>query len=196
MGAGPYPTEVFGPLADKLREIGREYGTTTGRPRRIGWMDIIALRYACQINGLTHLNITKLDVLDQQDEIQIGVGYKTPDGQLLRSVPADLDTLEAVEVREGGEWECEGNDRGRLGDGRLRRGYGGSSRTAPGKEPCARVKNRRGRGLAGLAHWALPELHRHHPLPYTSNAAAHVTVLRCPLSTSAQPSEEAPWNPR
>ena len=99
VGAGPYPTEIFGDLAENLREVGREYGTTTGRPRRIGWMDIVALRYSCKINGLTHLNITKLDVLSDLDEIKIGVAYKTPDGKLLRSVPADLETLENVEVR-------------------------------------------------------------------------------------------------
>ncbi|GLI63515.1 hypothetical protein VaNZ11_006500 [Volvox africanus] len=98
VGAGPYPTEVFGDLAERLREIGREYGTTTGRPRRIGWMDIVALRYSCRINGLTHLNITKLDVLSELEEIKIGVAYKTRDGQTLRSVPADLETLENVEV--------------------------------------------------------------------------------------------------
>ncbi|GLC46828.1 hypothetical protein PLESTB_001799000 [Pleodorina starrii] len=98
VGSGPYPTEIFGDLAEGLREIGREYGTTTGRPRRIGWMDIVALRYSCKINGLTHLNITKLDVLSELDEIKVGVAYKTPDGQMLRSVPADLETLENVEV--------------------------------------------------------------------------------------------------
>jgi adenylosuccinate synthase len=53
-------------------QIGREYGTTTGRPRRIGWMDIPALRYVCRINGLTHINITKLDVLDKLSEIKVG----------------------------------------------------------------------------------------------------------------------------
>lgn len=99
MGAGPYPTEIFNDLAERLREVGREYGTTTGRPRRIGWMDIVALRYSSKINGLTHLNITKLDVLSDLDEIKIGVGYKTADGRMLRSVPADLETLENVEVR-------------------------------------------------------------------------------------------------
>ncbi|KXZ48552.1 hypothetical protein GPECTOR_27g723 [Gonium pectorale] len=98
VGAGPYPTEIFGDLAEDLRAIGHEYGTTTGRPRRIGWMDIIALRYTARINGLTHLNITKLDVLSGLDEIKIGVGYKTKDGATLRSVPADLETLESVEV--------------------------------------------------------------------------------------------------
>jgi adenylosuccinate synthase len=76
VGAGPYPTEILGDLAERLRAIGHEYGTTTGRPRRIGWMDIVALRYTARINGLTHLNITKLDVLSDLDEIKIGVGYR------------------------------------------------------------------------------------------------------------------------
>lgn len=98
VGAGPYPTELFGDLAERLREIGREYGTTTGRPRRIGWMDTVALRYASRINGLTHLNLTKLDVLSELDDIKIGVGYKTAEGKTLTSVPADLAVLEKVEV--------------------------------------------------------------------------------------------------
>lgn len=72
VGAGPYPTEIFGTLAEDLREIGKEYGTTTGRPRRIGWMDLVALRYVARINGLTHLNMTKLDVLSNLDEIKVG----------------------------------------------------------------------------------------------------------------------------
>ena len=63
VGAGPFPTELEGPLADELRERGGEYGTTTGRPRRVGWLDLVALRYAARINSLTALAITKLDVL-------------------------------------------------------------------------------------------------------------------------------------
>eukprot|EP00210_Caulerpa_lentillifera_P000102 g98.t1 len=98
VGAGPYPTEIFGPMADQLREAGGEYGTTTGRPRRVGWLDMVALKYTTRINGLTHINITKLDVLSDLDQIQIGVGYKTKSGDLLESVPADLETLSEVEV--------------------------------------------------------------------------------------------------
>ncbi|KAG2429462.1 hypothetical protein HYH02_014042 [Chlamydomonas schloesseri] len=98
VGAGPYPTEIHGKLAEDLRAVGHEYGTTTGRPRRIGWMDIVALRYACKINGVTHINLTKLDVLDGLEAIEVGVGYKTKDGKVLKSVPADLHTLENVEV--------------------------------------------------------------------------------------------------
>lgn len=71
VGAGPYPTEIFGDLAEKIREVGREYGTTTGRPRRVGWLDIVALRYASRINGFTHINLTKLDVLSDLSEIKV-----------------------------------------------------------------------------------------------------------------------------
>ena len=89
VGSGPYPTELFGDLADDLRAIGYEYGTTTGRPRRIGWLDMVALNFASKINGFTHLNITKLDCLSELDEIKIGVAktnYQTV-RQRLRSQP-------------------------------------------------------------------------------------------------------------
>ncbi|EFN56347.1 hypothetical protein CHLNCDRAFT_35084 [Chlorella variabilis] len=98
VGAGPYPTEIFGELADELREVGAEYGTTTGRPRRIGWLDMVALKFASRINGLTHINLTKLDVLSDLEEIKVGVAYRQPDGQLLHTVPEDLDLLEQCEV--------------------------------------------------------------------------------------------------
>ena len=98
VGSGPYPTEVHGPVGDALREAGAEFGTTTGRPRRCGWLDIPALRFAHLINGFTGLNLTKLDVLGDLDEILIGVAYRGPGGELLESMPADLEVLEAVEV--------------------------------------------------------------------------------------------------
>jgi len=97
VGSGPYPTEIFGDLAEELRAEGYEYGTTTGRPRRIGWLDVVALNYANQINGFTHINLTKLDVLSKLPEIKVGVGYKV-DGKVLTSVPSDLGTLERAEV--------------------------------------------------------------------------------------------------
>jgi adenylosuccinate synthase len=98
VGAGPYPTELFGDVADKLRELGYEYGTTTGRPRRIGWLDMVALNYANQINGFTHLNITKLDVLSEMDELKIGIAYELPNGKTTTAFPADIATLENVKV--------------------------------------------------------------------------------------------------
>ena len=98
VGAGPYPTELFGQLADDLREKGFEYGTTTGRPRRIGWLDIVALNYASQINGFTHINLTKLDVLSGLPTLEIGVAYKLPDGTVTTDFPSDIETLEKVEM--------------------------------------------------------------------------------------------------
>jgi len=98
VGSGPYPTELHGEVADKLRELGFEYGTTTGRPRRIGWLDMVALNYANLINGFTHINLTKLDVLDKMEEIKIGVAYKLPNGQVTTAFPSDISTLEKVEV--------------------------------------------------------------------------------------------------
>jgi adenylosuccinate synthase len=80
VGAGPFPTELEGPLADELRERGGEYGTTTGRPRRVGWLDLVALRYAARLNSLTALAITKLDVLAGLDPIRVCVRYRGPEG--------------------------------------------------------------------------------------------------------------------
>lgn len=79
VGSGPLPTEIEPPLGDTLRELGGEYGATTGRPRRCGWFDAVVVRYAAQVNGLTGLAITKLDVLDTFDEIQICTGYRVGD---------------------------------------------------------------------------------------------------------------------
>jgi adenylosuccinate synthase len=101
VGAGPYPTEILGDLAEKIRAVGGEYGTTTGRPRRVGWLDMVALKFAHKINGLTHLCLTKLDVLSGLEELPIAVGYKITDGSgrvLKDSVPADLDALSSAEV--------------------------------------------------------------------------------------------------
>jgi adenylosuccinate synthase len=80
VGAGPFPTEVEGPLADEIRERGGEYGTTTGRPRRVGWMDLVALRYAARLNSLTALAITKLDVLAGFDTIRACTRYRGAEG--------------------------------------------------------------------------------------------------------------------
>jgi adenylosuccinate synthase len=80
VGAGPFPTELEGPLADELRERGGEYGTTTGRPRRVGWIDLVALRYAARLNSLTALAVTKLDVLSGLDPIRVCVRYRGAEG--------------------------------------------------------------------------------------------------------------------
>ena len=80
VGAGPFPSELDDELGDRIREAGGEYGTTTGRPRRCGWLDLVALRYAIRLNGLTGLAITKLDALTGIDPLGVAVRYLGPDG--------------------------------------------------------------------------------------------------------------------
>jgi adenylosuccinate synthase len=93
VGSGPLPTEIPPPLGDELRRLGGEYGATTGRPRRCGWFDAVVVRYAAQVNGLTGLAITKLDVLDTFDEIEICTAYSV-DGVDHDTFPYDLTLLE------------------------------------------------------------------------------------------------------
>ncbi len=95
VGEGPFPTELKGEEGEKLRELGGEYGSTTGRPRRCGWLDLVALRYAVQVNGLNGFVITKLDVLDQFDEIKVCVAYEY-EGEILDTFPAAYHVLENV----------------------------------------------------------------------------------------------------
>jgi adenylosuccinate synthase len=80
VGSGPFPTEVDGAFSDLLRERGGEYGTTTGRARRVGWLDLVALRYAARINSMTALAITKLDVLSGIDRLQVCTRYRGAEG--------------------------------------------------------------------------------------------------------------------
>lgn len=98
VGMGPFPTELHEEIGHHLQEVGAEYGTTTGRRRRCGWLDLVMMRYSCLINGYTSLNLTKLDVLDQLKELKICVGYVV-DGKELPSFPADLEVLAKVEVQ-------------------------------------------------------------------------------------------------
>jgi len=95
VGGGPFPTEEKGPLGEKLREAGREYGATTGRPRRCGWLDLVALRYAHSINHFTCLALTKLDVLSGLKEIRVAVAYLL-DGKRIETFPATVSQLERV----------------------------------------------------------------------------------------------------
>jgi len=92
VGAGPFPTELLDADGDHLVEVGHEYGTTTGRRRRAGWLDAVALRYAVQVNGLSELALTKLDVLGGLDPLRIAVAY-TCDGETLTRFPADAAML-------------------------------------------------------------------------------------------------------
>ena len=93
VGSGPFPTEIPGKLGDKLRERGGEYGATTGRPRRCGWFDGVVMRHAAKINGLTSLAVTKLDVLDELETINICVAYEY-NGQKIVDFPTDIHKLE------------------------------------------------------------------------------------------------------
>src|SRR4029079_12594591 len=85
--AGPFPTELDGALGDQIREAGGEFGTTTGRPRRTGWLDLVALRYATRVNGLTRLVVPKLGVLTGIDPLHIGVRYLGPEGASFDDFP-------------------------------------------------------------------------------------------------------------
>ncbi len=93
VGSGPFPTEQENKLGELLRARGKEYGATTGRPRRCGWADILIIRHAVRVNGMTSVAITKLDVLDSLDEINICVGYKYK-GKLYEEMPSELNILE------------------------------------------------------------------------------------------------------
>jgi adenylosuccinate synthase len=89
VGSGPFPTELLDATGEVIREKGREYGTTTGRPRRCGWLDLVALKRSIQLSSIQSLVITKLDVLDGLKEVKLCVGYRL-DGQVIHEIPADL----------------------------------------------------------------------------------------------------------
>jgi adenylosuccinate synthase len=99
VGGGPFPSEIEGEACDKLRERGNEYGTTTGRPRRCGWFDAVAARYAVETAGIDAVALTKIDVLDELDTINVAVAYELPDGTTLERPPADLELLGRVRPR-------------------------------------------------------------------------------------------------
>lgn len=92
VGEGPFPTELQGETGRQIRDRGKEYGTTTGRPRRCGWLDLVMLRYTARVNGLTGLLITRLDVLDEQPQLKLCTGYRYR-GELLREFPGSLRVL-------------------------------------------------------------------------------------------------------
>ncbi len=98
VGGGPFPTEIHDAAGDHLRARGHEYGAVTGRPRRCGWLDIPLLRYSNQVNGAEWLVVTKLDVLDELDEIPICTGYEI-DGKVTDEIPADVRGLEAIKPK-------------------------------------------------------------------------------------------------
>lgn len=97
VGSGPFPTELHDDLGQYLRKAGNEFGSTTGRPRRCGWIDVAALRYATRINGFTGLAVTKLDVLSGLDKVRLGIGYEGADGTRYEEPPMDVDVLETLQ---------------------------------------------------------------------------------------------------
>jgi adenylosuccinate synthase len=96
VGTGPFPTEQQGGEAEGIRERGGEYGATTGRPRRCGWFDAVAVRYAVRVNGFDTLALTKMDVLDPLETIPVCTGYRF-EGETLEEMPADTGVLEGCE---------------------------------------------------------------------------------------------------
>ncbi len=106
VGGGPFPTELFDAAGEKLRDIGGEYGATTGRPRRCGWFDAVAASFSCWINGFTSIAITKLDVLDTFETIKICTGYMI-DGELITDLPDTAGQEKAEPVyEEVPGWMC------------------------------------------------------------------------------------------
>tara|TARA_B100000579_G_scaffold416893_1_gene412939 strand:- start:2979 stop:3947 length:969 start_codon:yes stop_codon:yes gene_type:complete len=95
VGEGPFPTEIFGENAEKIREIAGEFGATTGRPRRIGWFDAVAAKYSTKINGLNSIVITKLDILDHFEKIRVCTAYEYK-GEKLDFFPTDPEILSNV----------------------------------------------------------------------------------------------------
>jgi adenylosuccinate synthase len=104
VGSGPFPTELIperneqdAHYGEKLQRIGREFGVTTGRKRRCGWLDLVVVKYSAQVNCYTQINLTKLDILDSFEEIRVATSYKL-DGEDLETFPADLDQMERIEI--------------------------------------------------------------------------------------------------
>jgi adenylosuccinate synthase len=111
VGSGPFPTELEDETGEKIRKIGGEFGATTGRPRRCGWLDIPALRYAVMINGVTQLFMMKTDVLNSFEEIKVCTHYELPNGETTTQLPYDLvktDVKPIYQTFEG--WNCELKD--------------------------------------------------------------------------------------
>jgi adenylosuccinate synthase len=98
VGSGPFPTEQLNPLGEKLQSVGHEVGVTTGRKRRCGWLDLVVVKHSHACNDYTALNLTKLDVLDDFDELKVATAYSL-DGQQLEGFPSNPDMLAKVEVQ-------------------------------------------------------------------------------------------------
>jgi adenylosuccinate synthase len=103
---GPFPTELFDQDGQDMRDVGREYGSTTGRPRRCGWLDLVALKYSIMLNGVTELIMMKADVMDKFETIKICVGYEI-NGEVIEKFPFELnDTVKPVYIELPG-WQTD-----------------------------------------------------------------------------------------
>ncbi|MDX5437970.1 MAG: adenylosuccinate synthase, partial [Pontibacter sp.] len=100
VGSGPFPTELLDEVGEEIRQAGREFGSTTGRPRRCGWVDLPSLKYSIMLNGVTQLNMMKADVLTEFDTIQVCTHYKLPTGEVTDKVPHSLEVENLVPVYE------------------------------------------------------------------------------------------------
>jgi adenylosuccinate synthase len=107
VGSGPFPTELDDEIGEKMRKEGNEYGSTTGRSRRCGWIDLPALKYTMMINGVSQLVMMKVDVLNIFDEIKACVAYKMPDGTITDQIPYDINDIKIEPVYETlPGWSC------------------------------------------------------------------------------------------
>jgi adenylosuccinate synthase len=97
VGGGPFPTELTDELGERLRAFGGEYGATTGRPRRCGWLDLVALRHTIRLSSISHLAITKLDVLSGLDKLKVATAYRSG-STVMESMPADLEVYPEIEI--------------------------------------------------------------------------------------------------
>ena len=105
VGAGPFPTELFDATGSEMRDRGHEYGAVTGRERRCGWIDLVALKYTIMINGVTHLILMKSDVLDEFETIKACIAYKK-NGETITHFPYEIDDVEPVYTELPG-WQCD-----------------------------------------------------------------------------------------
>ena len=107
VGSGPFPTELHDALGEKIRQEGREFGSTTGRPRRTGWLDLPALKYSIMLNGVTQLIMMKVDVLNILDEVKICTHYRLLDGTITEQMPFDLTDIVVEPIYKSFKgWEC------------------------------------------------------------------------------------------
>lgn len=105
VGSGPFPTELFDETGELLQKYGNEFGSTTGRPRRCGWLDLVALKYAIMLNGVTQLFMMKIDVMNTFDTIKICIGYKY-NNEVIDYMPNDIEGVEPI-FKEFKGWNCE-----------------------------------------------------------------------------------------